>query len=104
MLKVVQAFDRAPIAEIATDDAAALEAKLQAAEKVFRNRNSWLKPHERMAILRRLAGLLEGKREHFARQIAREGGKPLADQESGNRREIRALSGCGNNDGARHFP
>lgn len=79
MLQVVQAYDRAPIAEIATDDAAALEAKLQAAEKVFRDRDGWLKPYERMAILRRLAGLLEGKREHFARQIAREGGKPLAD-------------------------
>lgn len=79
MLQVVQAFDRAPIEEIATDDAAALEAKLQAAEKAFRDRDGWLKPHERMAILRRLAALLEGKREHFARQIAREGGKPLAD-------------------------
>ena len=79
MLQVVQAYDRAPIEEIATDDAAALEAKLQAAEKVFRDRDGWLKPYERMAILRRLAGLLEGKREHFARQIAREGGKPLTD-------------------------
>ncbi|RDJ26829.1 aldehyde dehydrogenase family protein [Bosea caraganae] len=79
MLQVVQAFDRAPIEEIATDDAAALEAKLQAAEKVFRDRDRWLKPHERMAILRKLAGLLEGKRDHFAMQIAREGGKPLPD-------------------------
>lgn len=79
MLQVVQAFDRAPIEEIATEDAAALEAKLQAAEKMFRDRDAWLKPHERMAILRKLAGLLDGKREHFARQIAREGGKPLTD-------------------------
>lgn len=79
MLQVVQAFDRAPIEEIATEDAAALEAKLQAAEKVFRDRDAWLKPHERLAILRKLAGLLDGKREHFARQIAREGGKPLTD-------------------------
>ncbi|TCR68728.1 aldehyde dehydrogenase family protein [Bosea sp. BK604] len=79
MLQVVQAFDRAPIEEIETDDAAALEAKLQAAEKAFRDRDNWLKPHQRMAILRKLAGLLEGKRDHFARQIAREGGKPLPD-------------------------
>jgi acyl-CoA reductase-like NAD-dependent aldehyde dehydrogenase len=79
MLQVVQAFDRAPIEEIATDGAAALEAKLQAAERIFRDRDHWLKPHERMAILRKLAGLMEGKRDHFARQIAREGGKPLPD-------------------------
>ncbi|KPF70901.1 aldehyde dehydrogenase [Bosea sp. AAP35] len=79
MLQVVQAFDRAPITEIATDDAAALEAKLAAAQRAFRDRDGWLKPHERMAILRRLAGLVESKRDHLAMQIAREGGKPLPD-------------------------
>jgi len=79
MLQVVQAFDRAPIAEIATEDAAALEAKLVAAQQVFRDRDGWLKPHQRMAILRRLAGLVAGKRDHLAMQIAREGGKPLLD-------------------------
>lgn len=79
MLKVVKAYDRAPIAEIETDDAAALEAKLQAAERVFRDREGWLKPFERVAILRRLAGLMDAKRDHLALQIAREGGKPLPD-------------------------
>jgi len=79
MLTVVQAFDRAPITEIGTDDAAALERKLQAAERAFSDRDGWLKPHERVAILRRLATLMEGKRDHLAMQIAREGGKPLAD-------------------------
>lgn len=79
MLQVVQAFDRAPIAEIATEDAAALEAKLAAAQRAFRDRDGWMKPHERMAILRRLAGLVEGRRDHLALQIAREGGKPLPD-------------------------
>jgi len=79
MLKVVQAFDRAPIAEIETDDARALERKLQAAERVFKDRDGWLKPHQRIAILRRLAVLMEGRRDHLAMQIAREGGKPLPD-------------------------
>lgn len=79
MLTVVQAFDRAPITEIRTDDAAALERKLQAAECVFKDRDGWLKPHQRIAILRRLAALMEGKRDHLAMQIAREGGKPLPD-------------------------
>lgn len=79
MLKVVQAFDRTPIAEIETDDAAALERKLQAAERAFQDRDGWLKPHQRIAILRKLAALMEGKRDHLAMQIAREGGKPLPD-------------------------
>ena len=79
MLQIVQAFDRAPIAEIPVDDADALEAKLEAATRAFRDRNSWLKPHERIAVLRRLAALMEPRRDHLAQQIAREGGKPLSD-------------------------
>lgn len=79
MLKVMQAFDRQVMAEIATDDAEALERKLQAAERVFRDRDGWLPPHQRIAILRRLAALIEGRRDHLALQIAREGGKPLPD-------------------------
>lgn len=79
MLTVVQAFDRAPIAELPFDDAAALERKLTAAERVFKNRNGWLHPHQRVAILRKLAALMDAKRDHLALQIAREGGKPLAD-------------------------
>lgn len=79
MLQVVQAYDRAPITEVETDDEAALETKLQAAERVFRDRDHWLKPYERIAVLRRLAALMETRRDHFARQIAREGGKPLPD-------------------------
>ncbi|OEY99667.1 MULTISPECIES: aldehyde dehydrogenase family protein [Stenotrophomonas] len=79
MLKVVQAFDRAQIAEVPTDDAAALERKLRAAERVFKDRDGWLPPHQRIAILRRLAALMDARRDHLALQIAREGGKPLPD-------------------------
>lgn len=79
MLTVVQAFDRAQIAQIETDDAAALERKLQVADLIFRDRDGWLKPHQRIAVLHRLAGLMEGRRDHLALQIAREGGKPLPD-------------------------
>jgi acyl-CoA reductase-like NAD-dependent aldehyde dehydrogenase len=79
MLNVLQAFDRAPISEIETDDVAALERKLQAAERAFKDRDGWLKPHQRIAILRKLAVLMESKRDRLAMQIAREGGKPLPD-------------------------
>ena len=79
MLQVVQAFDRAPFAEVPVDDVDAMETKLKAALRVLGDRDRWLPPHERAAVLRRAAGLLDGRREHFARQIAREGGKPLTD-------------------------
>jgi acyl-CoA reductase-like NAD-dependent aldehyde dehydrogenase len=79
MIKVVQAFDGTPITELKGDDAAALERKMETARRLYSDRASWLKPHRRMEILRKLAALMEGKREHLGRQIAREGGKPLTD-------------------------
>ena len=79
MINVVQAFDRAPIADLETDGEAALESKLSTAVRLFKDRDSWLKPYERIAILHRLSSLVEGRREFFGLQIAREGGKPLTD-------------------------
>ena len=78
-LQVVQAYDRAPITEIDTDDAAALEAKLATATQVFRDRRGWLPVHARVDVLRKLAQLIEKRRDHFGQLIAREGGKPLTD-------------------------
>ncbi|WP_027554220.1 aldehyde dehydrogenase family protein [Bradyrhizobium sp. Cp5.3] len=79
MLQVVQAFDRALFAEVPVDDADAMEVKIVAALGVLADRDGWLAPHVRAAVLRRAATLLDGRRDHFARQIAREGGKPLTD-------------------------
>jgi acyl-CoA reductase-like NAD-dependent aldehyde dehydrogenase len=79
MIEVVQAFDRVPIARLDSDDAPALDQKIEAARRVFADRHAWLKTHQRIDILRKLAVLMEGKREHLGRQIAREGGKPLTD-------------------------
>src|SRR5262245_13474840 len=79
MIEVVQAFDRAPITALETDDATALERKLSTAARLFADRTSWLKPFERIATLHRVRLLVEVQREHFGLQIAREGGKPLTD-------------------------
>jgi acyl-CoA reductase-like NAD-dependent aldehyde dehydrogenase len=77
MIQVVQAFDRTPITEIKSDDAAALDRKIETARRLYSERALWLKPHQRMEILRKLTVLMEGNREELGRQIAREGGKPL---------------------------
>lgn len=79
MIEVVQAFDRTPITRLDSDDAAALDRKIEAAQKLFADRGSWLKTHQRIEVLRKLSVLMEGRREQLARQIAREGGKPLTD-------------------------
>ncbi len=91
MLDVVQAFDRQLIKPIPTDDATALERKLSTAARVFKDRDNWLKPHQRMAILRKLASLLDAKRDQFALMIAREGGKPLPDAIVETNRAIDAI-------------
>jgi acyl-CoA reductase-like NAD-dependent aldehyde dehydrogenase len=69
MIQVVQAFDRTPIAELKGDDAAALERKIETARRLYCDRSAWLKPHRRMEVLRKLAGLMEGKREHLGRRL-----------------------------------
>jgi acyl-CoA reductase-like NAD-dependent aldehyde dehydrogenase len=79
MIEIVQAFDRTPITRLASDDKVTLDRKIAAAHRLFADRGAWLKTHQRIELLRKLAGLMEGKREHLGRQIAREGGKPLAD-------------------------
>jgi acyl-CoA reductase-like NAD-dependent aldehyde dehydrogenase len=78
-LRVVQAFDRAVIMDIPADDSQALETKLASAARMMRERDAWLKPYQRSAILQGAADLLAARRADFARLIAQEGGKPLTD-------------------------
>lgn len=79
MIEIVQAFDRARIAELPGDDAAALERKLETARRLFADRQAWLRPHQRIAVLNRMADLVAERRTHFGTLIAREGGKPYSD-------------------------
>jgi hypothetical protein len=44
MIEVIEAFDRASIAKLESDDAAALERKIQAAARLFADRSAWLNP------------------------------------------------------------
>jgi acyl-CoA reductase-like NAD-dependent aldehyde dehydrogenase len=66
-LRVVQAFDRAVIMDIPTDDSQALETKLASAARMMRERDAWLKPYQRSTILQGAAGLLAARQADFAR-------------------------------------
>lgn len=79
MMPVVRAFDRTLIKEIPEDDEKALSAKLEKANAVFQDRKKWLKPFQRMTILKAVAEKLSQKESFFAKQIAEEGGKPITD-------------------------
>jgi acyl-CoA reductase-like NAD-dependent aldehyde dehydrogenase len=91
--QVVQAYDRALIQEFPADDAAALKAKLEAAFRLSKDRDSALKPYQRSAILLRAAELLGERLDAFARLIAQEGGKPLTDARI---EAVRAVDGLRN--------
>ena len=79
ILPVYNAYDRNLIGEIRTHDAAELEAMISWAAKTFEKKASWLKLHQRIAILNRLAEMVNREKDDFARLIAQEGGKPISD-------------------------
>ena len=91
--QVVHAYDRTPIKEIPADTAETLEAKLDTAFKLFKDRDQALKPYQRSAILSRASALLAERVETFAKLIAAEGGKPLTDARI---EVIRAVDGLRN--------
>jgi hypothetical protein len=93
MLQVVQAYDRAYIVEVPTDDGASLETKLDAAYRVFQDRDGWLKPHDRIAILCRLAALVGGKTLSFGPSDRLRGRQAVARRDGGRNR---AVDGIGN--------
>lgn len=92
-LQVVHAYDRSPLRELQTDSDAVLEQKLARAHAAFKQRDRWLQPHQRIAVLERLVLLLDAERERFADLIAREGGKPLLDARI---EAVRAVDGVRN--------
>src|SRR4051812_7906609 len=56
-----------------------VDAALDIAHSLFRDRDAWLPSARRIAILRRAAQLVEERAEELALEAAAEGGKPLAD-------------------------
>ena len=91
---VRQAFDGAPIEDIAVDDAASLARKLEYAARCLADRPHWLPAYQRIEILRRLAGLMQREFEALAMMIAREGGKPLTDARIETTRAINGVEGA----------
>lgn len=71
-------FDDAELGRVALDTRSAAIEKLDLLDRAFRS-GALPAKHERLAMLERLASLLEGRSEELARLAASEGGKPLVD-------------------------
>jgi len=93
-MQVTQAWDGKLICEVATDSEQALQAKLEVAVACFRDRGGWLPAYQRIAVLKKLASLVQGESEAFALLIAREAGKPLTDARVEVARAINGIEGA----------
>ena len=57
-LEVFAPFDRALIATAAAADSKAVEKALDTASRLFRDRDTWLKPYQRIEILDKAAAIM----------------------------------------------
>ncbi len=78
-LEVTSPFDGSLIKSIPMHGAEDVEAMLKKALVCYGDRAAWLDHHERIAVLKKLARLIEAEAAQFALLIASEGGKPLLD-------------------------
>jgi acyl-CoA reductase-like NAD-dependent aldehyde dehydrogenase len=93
-LKVASPYDGSEIATVTAADAAAVDRALENADRAFRDRDRWLEPHRRIAILEKTVALMAERADDLALGAAREGGKPLVDSKVEVTRAIDSLKGC----------
>ena len=93
-IEVVAPWDLAPIASVPAAGEQDVENALATAYSIYRDRDRWLSPPQRIDILEKTAQLLEERAEYFAVEAAREGGKPLLDSRVEVARAIDGVKNC----------
>ncbi len=93
-LEVYSPYDNSVLATIDTKGEDHVEDALSTAYKLFRDRSRWLSIPERVAILKRTAGLMDEQQEDLAQLAASEGGKPYQDSMVEVRRAIDGVHLC----------
>lgn len=91
---VVAPFDNSLIATVDAADSNAVELALTTAYALYKNRNAWLKPEQRIEILQKTADIMASRFDFLALEAAREGGKPLADSQVEVTRAIDGINNC----------
>jgi acyl-CoA reductase-like NAD-dependent aldehyde dehydrogenase len=94
MLTVTAPFDGAVIAEIPTGDERHVDAALDVAHSLYRDRDTWLPLHERIGILERVAYIMSGQKKELTLLAASEGGKPFGDSMVEVNRAIDGIGLC----------
>lgn len=93
-LEVRSPYDCARVGSVPITDPAEAERALVAAYRLFRDRSAWLPAQRRIEILAETARRMEGDAEALALEVAREGGKPLADARIEVARAIDGVRTC----------
>ncbi|MEM6908292.1 MAG: aldehyde dehydrogenase family protein [Pseudomonadota bacterium] len=94
MHDVVNPFDLSTIGSVPMSDWEAVDAFLTRAKELSEDRAAWMKPHERAAILKKAAEIMQERFEHLSFQVANEGGKPLIDARVEVARAINGMELC----------
>lgn len=94
MHEVVNPFDLQPIGSVPTHDWDAVDAALERAHRLARDRRQWKRPHQRADILHKAMAIMRARRDHLAFQIANEGGKPMIDARIEVDRAINGMELC----------
>ena len=89
-IDVLAPFDNTLIKKVSMVDAQEAETTLQRAYQSYLDRDKWLKPYERMAILEKAVAIMSTRVDELALDAATEGGKPLKDSKV---EAMRAISG-----------
>lgn len=90
MLQITSPYDLSLIKEIPLVGKVEVEKALSTAYSLFQNRSKWIAPHERIAILKRVASIMETRIDELTKTAAQEGGKPLVDSKI---EVLRAING-----------
>lgn len=78
-LEVRSPHDGSLIESLELDGADAVENALSTAHALYKDQSKWLPPHQRIAILERLAELVKRDRQSLIDTAVEEGGKPYTD-------------------------
>lgn len=93
-VEVLSPYDRSVIATVGTADGDDMERALATADALYRDKNGWKTPAERIVILERAAEIMSERAEALAVEAAREGGKPLVDSRVEVARAIDGVKNC----------
>lgn len=93
-VEVVNPFDQKPISSVEQLPWSEIDSWLAQASKLMRDYKNRRPAHQRIAILKKAAAIMQTEAEQLALQIANEGGKPLIDSRVEVTRAIDGVELC----------